>query len=46
MVTISDSPPKEYMPGPRKAAILMVILGDEASRAILKELDEDEVQKI
>jgi flagellar motor switch protein FliG len=46
MVTISDSPPKEHIPGPRKAAILMVILGDEASSAILKELDEDEVQEI
>ncbi|HEY7337711.1 MAG TPA: flagellar motor switch protein FliG [Bryobacteraceae bacterium] len=46
MVTISDSPPKEHIPGPRKAAILMVILGDEASSGILKELDEDEVQEI
>jgi flagellar motor switch protein FliG len=46
MVTISDSPPKEHISGPRKAAILMVILGDEASSAILKELDEDEVQEI
>ena len=46
MVTISDSPPKEHISGPRKAAILMVILGDEVSSAILKELDEDEVQEI
>jgi len=44
MVTISDSPAREHLSGSRKAAILMVILGDEASSAILKELDDDEVQ--
>src|SRR5258708_889700 len=36
----------EMIPGIRKIAILMVMLGDEASSAILRELDEDEVQKI
>ena len=32
--------------GLRKAAILMVMLGDEASSTILRQLDEDEVQEI
>jgi len=36
----------EKVPGLRKAAILMVMLGDEASSAILRQLDEDEVQEI
>ena len=34
------------LPGAYKAAILMVMLGDEASSAILRQLDEDEVQGI
>jgi len=36
----------EQIPGLRKAAILMVMIGDEASSAILRQLDEDEVQNI
>ena len=36
----------ERLPGVYKAAILMVMLGDEASSAILRQLDEDEVQGI
>src|SRR5579872_1136657 len=32
--------------GARKAAILMVSIGDEASSAILRELDEEEIQAI
>ncbi len=32
--------------GARKAAILMVSIGDEASSAILRELDEEEIQLI
>jgi flagellar motor switch protein FliG len=36
----------EALPGIRKAAILMVMIGHEASSAILRELDEDEVQDI
>jgi flagellar motor switch protein FliG len=39
----SAAPP---MPGLRKAAILMVILGDQLSAEILKQLDEEEVQTI
>ena len=34
------------MPGLRKAAILMVILGEQLSAEILKQLDEEEVQTI
>jgi flagellar motor switch protein FliG len=33
-------------PGIRKAAILMIILGDQISGEILRQMDEDEVQKI
>lgn len=36
----------EKVPGLRKAAILMVMIGDEASSTILKNLDEDEIQLI
>jgi flagellar motor switch protein FliG len=36
----------EQVSGVRKAAILMVMIGDEASSAILRSLDEDEVQEI
>jgi len=34
----------ESLSGLRKAAILMVMIGDEASSLILRQLDEDEVQ--
>jgi flagellar motor switch protein FliG len=34
------------LPGIRKAAILMIMIGPEASSAIFRSLDEDEVQKI
>src|SRR6202162_1837350 len=36
----------QSIPGIRKAAILMVILGDQTSAEILRQLDEDEVQAI
>jgi flagellar motor switch protein FliG len=36
----------ERVPGLRKAAILMVMIGDEASSIILRQLDEEEVQEI
>ena len=36
----------EPIPGLRKAAILMVMIGDEASSAILRQLDEEEIQRI
>jgi len=34
------------VPGIRKAAILMIVLGDQASAEILRQMDEDEVQAI
>jgi len=34
------------VPGIRKAAILMIILGDQTSAEILRQLDEDEVQAV
>jgi flagellar motor switch protein FliG len=36
----------ERVSGLRKSAILMVMIGDEASSAIMRNLDEDEVQEI
>jgi flagellar motor switch protein FliG len=36
----------EQLPGLRKAAILMVMIGDEASSSILRQLDEEEIQHI
>jgi flagellar motor switch protein FliG len=36
----------EVIPGVRKAAILMVLLGEEASAELLRQLAEDEVQTI
>ena len=43
MVTISGS---EQIPGLRKAAILMVMIGDEASSSLLRELDPSEVDEL
>ena len=43
MVNISASA-TDQIPGLRKVAILMVMIGDEASAAILRELDQDEDQ--
>ena len=45
MVNISGSG-KEQLTGVRKAAILMVMLGEEASSSLVRELDEDEVQQL
>jgi flagellar motor switch protein FliG len=44
MVNISGS--TEAIPGVRKAAVVMVMIGDEASSAILREMDADEVDQI
>lgn len=44
MITNADRP--VVLSGLRKAAILMITLGDQASSEILKQLDEDEVQAI
>jgi flagellar motor switch protein FliG len=45
MVNISVSE-TDQLTGIRKAAILMVMIGDEASSAILRVLDQDEVEQI
>ncbi|MBI1791569.1 MAG: flagellar motor switch protein FliG [Acidobacteria bacterium] len=37
---------REKLPGTRKAAVLLLTLGEEVSAEILRELEEDEVQKI
>src|SRR5512140_3563638 len=37
---------EDHIPGLRKAAILMVSLGDDASSALMRELDEEEIQLI
>jgi flagellar motor switch protein FliG len=45
MVNISGSD-IDQLPGLRKAAILLVMLGDEASSSIMRNLDEDEIQEV
>ena len=44
--TAASGGDSEQLTGLRKAAILMVMIGDEASSGILRELDEEEVQQI
>ena len=44
MIQNTDKP--QLIPGVRKAAVLLIILGDQVSGEILKQLDEDEVQLI
>jgi flagellar motor switch protein FliG len=39
-------PDTERLSGLRKVAILMIMIGDEASSGILRELDDDEIQAI
>src|ERR1700722_9205666 len=46
MVKTSDKPEVEQLSGLRKSAVLMIMIGDEASSEILKQLDEEEVQAI
>lgn len=45
MVRIGEREP-DQLPGIRKVAILMVMIGQEASSSILREMDEEEVQNI
>jgi flagellar motor switch protein FliG len=42
----TDKPEVEHLSGIRNSAVLMIMIGDEASSEILKQLDEDEVQAI
>ena len=44
MIANTDKP--NMIPGVRKAALLMVVLGDQASAEVLKNLEEDEVAEI
>ncbi len=44
--TSNRVPNEESLSGLRKAAILMVMIGDEASSGIMREMDEEEVQTI
>src|SRR5580692_10421514 len=44
--TATEKDRQEKIPGLRKAAILLVMLGEEASSIILRGLDEDEIQEI
>ncbi|MGH9658167.1 MAG: flagellar motor switch protein FliG [Bryobacteraceae bacterium] len=44
MITNSEKP--LLIPGPRKAAILMLTLGEDVSGEILRQFDEDEVQRL
>jgi flagellar motor switch protein FliG len=46
MVRTSNEGPTEAIPGVRKVAIVMMMIGNEASAQILRELDDDEVQEI
>jgi len=46
MVKTRDKPEIEQLSGLRKSAVLMIMIGDEASSEILKQLDEDEIQAI
>lgn len=43
---IQNAEPEPTIPGIRKAAILLVTLGEQTSAEILKQMDEDEVQAI
>ena len=43
---MADKAEGEKLSGLRKAAILLVMVGDEASSAIFQQLDDDEVQQI
>lgn len=46
MAAAAEKPGVPAMSGPRKAAILTIMLGDMASAELLKELEEDEIQVI
>src|SRR2546421_11758689 len=43
---IANAKGPELLSGLRKAAILMIVLGDKASAELIKQLEEDEVQTI
>jgi flagellar motor switch protein FliG len=43
---LESAPPPTNVPGIRKAAILMIILGDQVTGEILRQMDEEEVEAI
>lgn len=45
-MVINVKPEVENLPGPKKAAMLLIVLGEQASSDILKHLNEDEIQKV
>jgi flagellar motor switch protein FliG len=46
MITNVEKPAESMLPGLRKAAILLVVLGDQASAEYLRLLSEEEVQSV
>src|SRR5271169_1425815 len=46
MAIVNENEQQEKLPGLRKAAILLIMIGEEATSNILRGLDEDEVQEI
>jgi flagellar motor switch protein FliG len=43
---ILNTTKEENLPGLRKAAMLLIVLGEQASAALLQQLNEDEVQRV
>jgi flagellar motor switch protein FliG len=46
ILNATTAPPPDLLTGAQKAAILLISLGDQVSAEILKQLEEDEVQKV
>jgi flagellar motor switch protein FliG len=46
MITKAEKPPEVIISGLRKAAILLVTIGDQASADFIRQLNEDEVQMV
>ncbi len=45
-MVVNVKPEIEHLTGVRKAAMLLIVLGEQASSDILKHLNEDEIQKV
>jgi flagellar motor switch protein FliG len=45
-MVVNVKPEIEHLSGVRKAAMLLIVLGEQASSDILKQLSEDEIQKV
>ena len=44
--TTKDASETEQLPGLRKAAMLLIVLGEQASAELLQQLSEEDVQKV